>query len=356
MFNKKTGLAVFPLLMLVFALPFSACKRSVPAVQIFIASFNTNGAAAVDRQIVSSGGTVTEPLSPSLTGCRFGGWYSDNNFTEAYGFTSPLNANIILHAKWIPEISMVTVPGGSFLMGSSDYRDLEASPVHTVTLSGFSMAKYQITQAQYRAVTGFNPSYFVLQNEAANCPVETITWFEAAEFCNKLSELEGFAPVYTISSRTPAAGYPVTDADVTADWKANGYRLPTEAEWEYAAKGGNGMDRYFIYSGSDDPDEVALYNYGLGSSQVTGPVGQKKPNGLGLYDMSGNVWEWCWDWYGEYSNDWETNPKGSVSGPGKALRGGSWSLSEDVIRIAYRNFYIQSITYCYIGFRVVRNL
>ena len=353
---KKNYPAIFLLLLLTLALSFPACKKNVPQIQIYIADFNTNGAASVERQIISSGAVITEPAGPSLIGCKFGGWYGDNNFTELYDFSSPVNANIILHAKWIPEISMVSVPGGSFLMGSGDYRDLEAVPVHTVTLNGFRMAACELTQAQYRAVTGFNPSYFVLQDDAANCPAETITWFEAVEFCNQLSELEGLAPVYTIINRIPAAGYPITGADVTADWNANGYRLPTEAEWEYAAKGGNGIGPYFIYSGSDNPDEVARYNYGPGSSQVTGPVGQKAPNSLGLYDMSGNVWEWCWDWYGEYSGSRAVNPKGPSSGPGKALRGGSWSLSEEVIRVAYRNFYIESITYCYIGFRVVRNL
>jgi len=347
-------------IMMILVLPLATCgksaEKSEPPIQTYAVSFNTNGAAAIERQAVIPGGTATEPEKPVLIGCGFGGWYTDNSFERAYDFSSPVETNIFLHAKWIPEISMVPVPGGNFLMGSENFMDLDAKPVHQVTLSGFSMGKYQVTQAQYRAVIGFNPSYFTQQEEAANCPVEQITWFEAVEFCNVLSEQEGLTPVYTIDGRTPAAGYPITGAEVTANWGANGYRLPTEAEWEYAAKGGNGMGPYFVYSGSDTPGAVAWYNFGFGSSQVTKAVGQKEPNSLGLYDMSGNVWEWCWDWYDEYQDNPVTNPKGPTAGSGKVMRGGSWSMSGEVIRIAYRNFYIESITNCYIGLRVVRNM
>jgi len=322
----------------------------------YTVTFNTNGAAAVPGKTVNPGGMVTEPDKPSLTGCSFGGWFIDNGFGSLYDFSSPLNSHITLHAKWIPKIDMAPVQGGSFLMGSDDYLDLEAKPVHKVTLSGFYIAVYEITQAQYRAVTGYNPSEFISQDEAGSYPVENITWFDAVEFCNRLSGQEGLKPVYAITGRKPAAGYPVEDAQVTADWKANGYRLPSEAEWEYAAKGGNGMGPYYVYSGSNDAGSVAWYNDSPQCAAISHPVGKKKPNGLGIYDMSGNVWEWCWDWYDEYTNTSVTNPKGPSSGPGRVIRGGSWSFSDTVIRIAYRNFFMPAMSQGLLGIRLVRTM
>jgi len=306
--------------------------------------------------------------------------------------------------EWGPHLSpeMVRVEGGSFLMGSNDLLDLDARPVHKVTLSGFYISRYQVTQAQYHAVTGFIPFYFYgkishsspyLRAELPagvtrgdELPAEQVTWFDAVEFCNKLSLLEGLTPVYTISNRKPEAGYPITDAGVTADWNANGYRLPTEAEWEYAAKGGDGMGPYFTYSGSNDPNEVAWFNSyvdnweegvrevleeskendGITLTSMTGhyvgmyartyPVGGKKPNGLGIYDMSGNVWEWCWDWFGDYPDALQTDPRGPSSGDRRVKRGGATSeAGASVVRISNRDFYFPFWWYSYMGFRMVRN-
>jgi formylglycine-generating enzyme required for sulfatase activity len=184
-------------------------------------------------------------------------------------------------------IEMVQVPGGSFQMGKELGKagSGDVTPIHTVTLTGFYMSKYPVTQNQYQAVMGTNPSSFT----GGNNPVENVTWYDAVEFCNKLSVLEGKQQVYTISGRNPEAGYPITSATVTADWSKNGYRLPTEAQWEYAAKGGNpsaaGWTGY-TYSGSDTYDDVAWFDGNSG--RRTREVGQKKPNRLGLYDMSGN--------------------------------------------------------------------
>lgn len=318
--------------------------------------FNTNGGEVVSSQIIAHGSTAAISGFPIRTGYAFCGWYTDNDtFVEPYSFNTPVTSGISLYAKWkdvFPE--MAVVPGGSFRMGSDDTRDLDARPVHTVTISGFSMAKYQITQGQYYAVTGYNPSDFIYGPKAPDRPVENLSWYDAVEFCNKLSELEGLTPVYTISNRIPASGYPITDATVTPNWGNNGYRLPTEAEWEYAAKGGNGMEPYFTFSGSDDADEVAWFNDAPFSEISTHPVGTKAPNALGIYDLSGNVWEWCWDWFGDYPDTPETNPRGPSSGTSRIMRGGSWSLSRDVIRTTYRNFYIPALTYNFIGIRLVR--
>ena len=188
-------------------------------------------------------------------------------------------------------IELVWVSGGSFQMGkdlgtaaTGDY-----TPVHTVWLTGFYMGKYPVTQAQYQAVMGSNPSYFPSNPASGEVqekrPVEYVTWYDAVEFCNKLSERDGLQAVYTISGRTPSTGYPITDATVTADWSKSGYRLPTEAQWEYAAKGGNGSPGNYTYSGSNTICDVAWYSDNSGSK--THEVGKKQANELGIYDMSG---------------------------------------------------------------------
>ena len=305
---------------------------------------------------------------------------------------------------WGPHLSpgMVLVKTGSFLMGSDEWRDMDARPVHKVTLSSFYISKYPVTQAQYLAVTGFNPFFYTGSSvhtppylraqfpegvtNGDRLPAEQITWFDAVEFCNKLSALEGYTQVYTIRGREPAAGYPIINAEVTADWNANGYRLPTEAEWEYSAKGGDGMGPYFIYSGSNDPETVAWYNsssdkwaegvkdlleqpkegdtirfqvasgHYVGSHNRTYPVGGKAPNSLGIYDMSGNVWEWCWDWFGDYADTHQTDPRGPASGDRRVKRGGGASeAGAATIRIASRDYYFPFWWYAYMGIRLVRN-
>jgi formylglycine-generating enzyme required for sulfatase activity len=188
-------------------------------------------------------------------------------------------------------------------------------PVHQVTISrDFYMSKYEITQAQYIAVMDTNPSSF----NGDNLPVERVSWYNAVEFCNKLSVLEGLENCYTING-----------TDVQCNWNAKGYRLPTEAEWEYACKAGTTTD---FYNGSlTNPECTPLDNnldqigwYCGNSGYSTHTVGQKAPNSFGLYDMSGNVWEWCWDWYGTYDNTSVTDPNGALSGSARVARGGGW--------------------------------
>jgi formylglycine-generating enzyme required for sulfatase activity len=182
------------------------------------------------------------------------------------------------YAQTIPDIEMVFVKGGTFTMGCTaeqgdDCFDNE-EPAHKVTLSDFYIGKYEVTQAQWKAVTGNNPSKF---NGCDNCPVEGVSWNDIQEFIKKLNAKTGL-----------------------------NYRLPTEAEWEYAARGG-AQSRGYKYSGSNSVDEVAWY-YG-NSGNETHPAGTKKANELGIYDMSGNVYEWCNDWYGAYNSEAQTNPK-----------------------------------------------
>ncbi|NLA39788.1 MAG: SUMF1/EgtB/PvdO family nonheme iron enzyme, partial [Methanomicrobiales archaeon] len=192
-------------------------------------------------------------------------------------------------------IKEVFVQGGSFRMGDVWGGGFDGEkPIHNVTLSSFYIGKYEVTQALYKEIMGNNPSYF----KGDNLPVVGVTWYNAVEFCNKLSEKAGLQKVYTISGTS-----------VRADFTKSGYRLPTEAEWEYAARSGGREDRK--WSGTNTEGELGNYAwYDSNSGNKTHPVGTKKANDLGIYDMSGNVYEWCWDWKGNYSSFSQTNPTG----------------------------------------------
>ena len=212
----------------------------------------------------------------------------------------------------------VHVKGGAFQMGSG-YGEKDETPLHAVTVSSFYMSKYQVTQKEWLALMNNNPARF----KGEKRPVENVSWYDAIDYCNRLSEKEGLTPAYTIDK----------NRKVSWNTEANGYRLPTEAEWEYAARGGNAPENH-KYSGSDDADKVAWHS---GNSEwTTHDVGTKKSNRLGLFDMSGNVHEWCWDWYGNYSNETQVDPAGPSSGNGRVLRGGYWSSSPENIRSTFR--------------------
>lgn len=234
-------------------------------------------------------------------------------------------------------LGFVRIEGGTFSMGDGEGN---AAPVRSVTVSGFSMCKHLVTQREWYAMMGNNPSKF----KGDDLPVESVIWQAAIEYANKLSQKEGLVPAYTMNGN-----------DIIWDRSANGYRLSTEAEWEYAARGGNGSPEDFKYSGSDDVDKVAWY--GKNSAGSTQPVGQKAPNTLGLYDMSGNVWEWCWDKYaGKYPSLAETDPTGATSSPFRVLRGGGWSDSARHVRCASRVRGLTSYQFSNRGFRLVRSL
>ena len=230
---------------------------------------------------------------------------------------------------------LVYVEGGTFQMGS-DTGDLNERPVHTVTVRSFYMGIYEVTQAEYTAVTGETPGIL----KGNNLPVVDVSWYAAVRYCNMLSIKEGLMPCYTIGRYS-----------VTCDWSADGYRLPTEAEWEYAARGGKHNSPY-KYSGSDFIDDVAWYSGN--SDYVEHEIGTKKPNALGIYDMSGNVEEWCWDWFGIYGDSPAQN--GSASGSAKVVRGGQRSYDASASRCTQRSTCSPDDHKYAIGFRVVRSV
>lgn len=217
--------------------------------------------------------------------------------------------------------NMIYVEGGTFTMGAtpeqSSNAEYDEKPAHQVTLSDYYIGETQVTQELWQTVMGSNPS----ECKGAKCPIERVSWKDCQKFIKKLNQLTGKT-----------------------------FRLPTEAEWEYVARGGN-KSRGYIYSGSNNIDDVAWYI--SNSDDNTHPVGQKQANELGIYDMTGNVGEWCQDWYGDYSSDPQTNPVGPSSGSYRVIRGGCCEYNEQMCGISRRVFQEPTRRSFYFGFRLV---
>lgn len=216
-----------------------------------------------------------------------------------------LAATVVMSAVTVfasTDIEMVRLPGGCFHMGGTSS---DETPVHEVCLNGFQIGKYEVTQAQWKAVMGNNPSGF--KKCGLECPVEQVSWNDAQAFIRKLN------------SQTRKK-----------------YRLPTEAEWEYAARSGGKAEEYAGVNQIDLLPDFAWY--GINSGETTHKVGLKKPNGMGIYDMSGNVWEWCQDWYAEgyYKESPRNNPEGPENGQNHVMRGGGWAAPSIAVRTTER--------------------
>ncbi len=214
-------------------------------------------------------------------------------------------------------VAMVAIPGGTFLMGSRTSGEPDETP-HRVAVSPFLMDQFEVTQEEFEKRVGRNPSRWT----DPKAPVDQIRWKDAAEYCNARSRLEGLAPAYD-------------PATWRCDFAADGYRLPTEAEWEYAARAGTETE----YAFGDAPAPLGEYAWFKDSgARRPAPVGQKKPNPWGLYDMYGNVWEWCNDFYQEdyYKQSPGKDPRGPEKTETRVLRGGCWNSRADKCRSAYR--------------------
>jgi len=232
---------------------------------------------------------------------------------------------------------MVLIRSGTFLMGSpvnERGRNGNEGPQRQISLSSFYIGRFPVTQAEYEKVMGSNPSHY----KGPNLPVEQVNWFEAIEYCNRKSINERLTPVYTISGTT-----------VTWNSEPNGYRLPTEAEWEFACRAGTQTP---FYSGTSVDD--AGWHRG-NSEEQTHPVGEKMPNSWGLYDMHGNVLEWCWDWLGDYTAGAQKDPQGIEDGTHRVYRGGGWTFQPNLTRSAYRFGNNPNMRSFFVGFRVARN-
>ncbi|WP_461253073.1 formylglycine-generating enzyme family protein [Treponema sp. R8-4-B8] len=264
---------------------------------------------------------------------------------------------------------MVYIQGGTFKMGSpanEPSRDSNEGPQHQVTVSGFYMGKYEVTVGEFRRfinATGYRTDAekdgwggFILEDynwenksdanwknpyfsQEENHPVVLVSWNDAIQYCNWLSAQEKLTPAYTINGN-----------NVTLNKNANGYRLPTEAEWEYACRAGTTTA---YNTGTVINDNTGWYS--ANSDSKTHPVGQKLANAWGLYDMHGNVWEWCWDWYDNYSSGSQTDPMGASSGTDRVDRGGGWANGTGYMRSASRYKGSPNTQSSGLGFRLVRS-
>ena len=265
----------------------------------------------------------------------------------------------------IPE-GFVLISAGTFQMGSNEGYD-DNKPVHEVTITKpFYMGKYEVTQAEYEEFCSYGSSSpSSSYGDGDNYPAYYVSWYDALVYCNKRSMAERLTPCYSISDSTNPdewGSVPTSSNDtwnsVECDWNANGYRLPTEAEWEYAARARDNTVNSLTYSGTSDVNKLGDYAwYSDNSNSTIHVVGTKKANAYGLYDMSGNVFEWCWNWYtSEYDENTEggSDPTGSSAGSYRVGRGGSWYSNSDRCAVSCRGSGSPYYRDYILGFRVVR--
>jgi formylglycine-generating enzyme required for sulfatase activity len=361
-------------------------QRAIPMLQpILVSSIILNKSTI--NLIVGETETLTATVSPADATNKTVSWASDNSAVATVGtsgLVTPVKSGTAtitvtttdggytaLCEVTVYPADMARIPAGTFIMGSPETEPyhLTDETQHQVTLTkSFYMGKYQVTQEQYQAVIGSNPSYFttVVEGEdgtPGKLPVEKVSWYDAIVFCNKLSVMEGLSPVYSISGSTDTAVWGTVPINYDETWDAavmvsgaNGYRLPTEAEWEYACRAGTETAWYTSNTEAGPPHLNTAAWYSDNAASKTHEVGLKTPNAWGLYDMHGNVYEWCWDWYvDDYPSGAQTDPDGAVAGTGRVARGGDWSCPAQYLRFAFRGSGDPSILYFIFGFRVVRS-
>jgi formylglycine-generating enzyme required for sulfatase activity/N-acetylneuraminic acid mutarotase len=364
-------------------------------------TFATAPGELVAPRIAISGGNVNLTVQPSVAGRSYQLQVSD---TLAAGSWQDVGAvrvgdgnNLVISVPYVPAVrqrfyrlaligvspapaGFALIPAGPFQMGDQSSPLVGYSgerPVHTVQVSAFYIGKYEVTKEEWDAVRtwGLSNGYTDLAagngsaaSKGANHPVHSITWYHVVKWCNARSQKEGLTPCYTVSGAT----YKTGQSAPACNWSANGYRLPTEAEWEKAARGGvagknfpwgtdtitHSQANYHSsssYAYDVSPTRSYHPTYAVGGYPYSSPVGSFAPNGYGLYDMAGNMWEWCWDWYGSYAAGSQTDPRGAATGSHRVIRGGCWYFYANDARCAYRgNGYPPHAYIDFLGFRLAR--
>jgi len=269
---------------------------------------------------------------------------------------------------------LITAENASFEMGSNN-GNTDEQPVHTVSFTyNFWMDSTEVTQADYDQLMSstysgyYTPTWNSTYGAGDDYPVYSVYWDDAALYCNARSKRDGLDTVYSYTSITGTPGSLSQLVNIAADLSKNGYRLPTEAEWEYACRAGTSTDFYWGKDYNPYPSTAAdtteinnfavwetnSFQFGTGNLNYgTHQVGAKEPNAYGLYDMSGNVYEWCHDWYDSYAGETQTDPSGPENGTWHAVRGGSWGNYPQYLRTANRTFSVPAYLYYFLGFRVV---
>jgi formylglycine-generating enzyme required for sulfatase activity len=363
-------------------------------VTLLLVTFCSCGASAEEARFFR----ISGPVATTITAFSADGYVTWTNAPTNAIFTVQVAQSLTDPPNWVdyvqvpvtspatthrlydpnPPTNMALIPAGSFTMGDTFSEASVGLPLHTVYVSAFYMDRYEVTKALWDDVWQWAISHsYSFEHGAAgkvtNHPAQSMTWYDAVKWCNARSEKEQRTPAYYTDAGLMTV-YRSGETNVQNDWvKWNmGYRLPTEAEWEKAARGGAGGHR-FPWSDADTISHSrANYNawnnysydlscpagyhptFAVGDSPYTSPVGYFAPNGYELYDMSGNVWEWCWDWYGLYSSDSQSDPRGPPSGSGRRFRGGSWVSSATYCTTTARyNGYTPSEGDGAIGFRAV---
>jgi len=331
---------------------------------VYTVTFNANGGILSENssQIVKYNGKSTEPTEPTKEGHLFQGWYTSEDYGATFNdttfdFEKEITENITLHAKWWNSSSFVYVKGAVIngTIEASGYTESEIFKEGAiVSIPNFYISDHEVTQAEYKAIMGTwtdESTTDVDYGVGDLYPAYSVSWFDTLVYCNERSMKENLTPCYTINGSTnPNDWGDVPDSEnhenfetwfnASCNFQANGYRLPTSAEWEYAARGGNGLSGLqYQYSGSDVIDEVAWYK--SNSNNMTHEVKTKQPNELGLYDMSGNVWEWIWDISTDATNHRHT-------------RGTGYDRDDQSIYISYHGQTLAYGMHSSIGFRLVR--
>lgn len=360
------------------------------ADELVIQSFDTSGALTFNE--VSNASAYRVEWAPAAGAAWTNSWESLNNIpatgsgivTASVPLVFRVVATLVIGPTGPPP-GMVFVPAGTFVMGATTNVGHESTadelPQHTLSIGGFHMDPREVTKAAWDDVATWALAHgYAFDNAGGgkdtNHPVQTVSWYDCVKWCNARSEREGRTPAYyTSAALTPADIYRTGQVSVATNWVRwdGGYRLPTEAEWERAARGG-AADHRFSWTDSDEiqharanyystdtytydtsPTRNSHPTYATGATPYTSPVGSFLPNGYGLYDMTGNVMEWCWDWYSTtyYGSSPTSDPPGPDTGTDRVYRGGSWAGSAVYCRVAKRVRRPPDGTADNLGFRTV---